>query len=277
VSENRAPEQAGVEPGKRRMPRFVWLLVSVAIVGIIVLIQLFPPGQPPSGNSGTPRAVIIDQLSVLLENPAFIAEVTGQLEEYGFEVDLYQGDDVTVDLYRELPARNYRVIIFRAHSGIMAQGDRAHIETVIFTNEEYNRLRHYPDQIASRLRMATADIYQPVLFGIPPKFITEAMTGRFDDTVVIMMGCSGSYLDDLAMAFIGIGALAYLGWDDIVGLHYVDRATAYLVRQLCSEGLTIEEAVASTMAHIGPDPQYKAKLRYYPPASGDNTLARLTG
>jgi len=57
----------------------------------------------------------------------------------------------------------------------------------------------------------------------------------------------------------------------------VDRATAYLVRQLCSEGLTIEEAVANTMTHIGPDPQYKAELKYYPSGSGGKTLKNLSG
>lgn len=277
MEEKIAPEHAGIEAAKRRLPRFAWLLIAVAIVGIVVLIRLYPPGQPPFGNPDTPRAAIVDQLSVLLENPAFIAEVSGQLEEYGFQIDLYQGDDVTVDLYRELPAQNYKLIVFRSHSGIMGQGDEAHVETVLFTNEKYNRLSHWSDQIAGRLRMATVGIYQPVLFGIPPEFITDSMTGRFADTIVIMMGCSGSSLDDLAMSFVEKGALAYLGWDDIVGLHYVDRATGYLIRQLCSGGLTIEEAVASTMTHIGPDPQYKAELKYYPSDSGGKTLKSFTG
>jgi len=277
MGEKRERDHAGSEPTKRRLPRFAWMLVALAILGVVFLIRPSLPAQQPPHNSETPRAAIIDQLSVLQENPAFIAEVKGQLQGYGLEVDLYQGDEITVDLFRELPTRNYRMIVLRAHSGLMGQGDEGHVETVIFTNEKYNRLSHWSDQLAGRLRTATVGRYQPIVFGIPPEFITDSMNGRFDDTVVIMMGCSGTYLDDLAMGFIEKGALAYLGWDDIVGLHYVDRATAYLVRQLCSEGLTIEEAVASTMAHIGADPKYKAELKYYPSGSGDKTLAGLTG
>ncbi|MFU8796527.1 MAG: hypothetical protein ACNA7X_04455 [Dehalococcoidia bacterium] len=266
-----AKRPQGSDP-RRRLPGLAWPSIALVLIVAGVLIGMYGAGEGPPDKPEPPRAAIVDQLSVLLMNETFITEVTTELEEFGFEVDLYQGDEITVDLYRELPTRNYKLIIFRAHSGIMGEGDEAHVETVIFTNERYNRLRHWSDQIAGRLRMATVGIYQPIVFGIPPEFITDSMIGRFDDAVVIMMGCSGSYLDDLAMSFVEKGALAYLGWDDIVGLHYVDRATAYLVRQLCSEGLTIEEAVAGTMAHIGADPTYKAELSYYPSLSGGRTL-----
>ena len=271
------PKQA---EGRRlfwRLPRFAWLLIAVAIVGIVVLIRLYPPGQPPFGNSDTPRAAIVDQLSVLQENPAFIAGVTGQLEEYGLEVDLFQGDDVTVDLYRELPTRNYKLIVFRAHSGILGGDETVHQKTTVFTNEVYSSWRYQADQWENRLFGATIGEDFGWVFSISPKFIRESMPGRFDDTVIIMMGCAGIAIDDLAEAFIDKGASAYLAWDAPVLLNYVDKATIHLVDQLFSERATVEEAVDSTMQVIGPDPTYDADLHYYPPGIGGRTLKNLTG
>jgi len=254
-----------------------WLLVALAVVATIVIVRLYPPGQPPYGNSGVPRAAIVDQLSVLQENPAFIAAVTGQLEEYGFEVDLYQGDEITVPFYRGLSARGYRVIIFRAHSGILEEGETVHEKTTVFTNELYSRWKYQVDQFEDRLFRATIGEDYDWVFSISPKFIRESMAGQFDDTVIIMMGCAGIYIDDLATAFIDKGASAYLAWDASVLLNYVDSATMHLIEQLFSERRTVSEAIESTMNVIGVDPRYDAELHHYPPGIGDRTIAGLTG
>jgi len=39
--------------------------------------------------------------------------------------------------------------------------------------------------------------------------------------------------------------------------------------------MTIKAAVDKTMAEIGPDPDYHADLKYYPPMSGDKTIKEL--
>jgi hypothetical protein len=237
-------------------------------------------GQPFPNNGGGLRAVIVDQLSSIQKNDAFVTNVTWELEEYGFEVDLYQGVSITVDFYRQLAARGYRLIIFRAHSGLLAENEVTQDRTVLFTNEEYNQLDYWDDQLRDRLVMARVSDRYPMVFGIPPKFITESMQGRFDDAVVIMMGCSGLFMRDLAEAFVDKGASIYVAWNGSVELYYVDEATAYLVRQLCSGNMTVKEAIASTMDVIGPDPEHKAGLDYYPsyPSdSGDRTLQELVG
>ncbi len=149
------------------------------------------------------------------------------------------------------------------------------MQTTLFTNEEYSRVRHWPDQFDDRLVIASVGEDYDDVFGIPPKFISKGMEGKFDDTVIIMMGCSGIFLIDLAKAFVDKGASAYLAWNATVNLDYVDKATPYLIEQLCSEQATIKEAVDSTMKVIGPDPRYKAELKYYPSGSGDMTLGEL--
>jgi hypothetical protein len=280
LSTAKARKQSKGKPPKKGLPWFAWLFIALGIAGVVVFVRFYLLGQPSPDNTGELRAVIVDQLSSVRENEDFIAEVTQELEGYGFEVDLCQGDNVTVDFYRELPTHGYKLIIFRAHSGLLAKDEVTIAQTTLFTNEGYSQLKHYAEQLDDRLVMARVGEGYPMVFGIPPKFIAESMKGRFDDAVVIMMGCSGLFLRDLAEAFVDKGASVYVAWNGSVELNYVDDATAYLIRQLCSGNMTVKEAVDSTMEVIGPDPEHKAGLEYYPsyPSdSGDKTLKQLIG
>ena len=276
----KARKQSKGRPAKRGLPWFAWLLIALGIAGVVVFVRLYPMDQSLPSNGGGLKAVIVDQLYSMQENEMFIADVTQELEDYGFEVDLYQGDEIDVDFYRQLPNHGYKLIILRAHSGILAEDEEIRDRTVLFTNEEYSQLNHYTEQLNDRLVMARVGEGYPMVFGIPPKFIRESMEGEFDDAIVIMMGCSGLFMRDLAPAFIDKGASIYVAWNGSVELYYVDEATPYLVEQLCSGNLTIKEAVDSTMNIIGPDPEHKAGLEYYPtyPSdSGDQTLRGLIG
>ncbi len=256
----------------------------------ILLINLFlfspccsqpatPPASPPNDaatpSSDLPKAVIIDQLCVLQPNQAFLNQLTLELEDYSFEVDLYQGDEITVDLYRNLPDLDYKLIIFRAHSGLLSGQGEVVNKTSLFTNEPYSETKHIKEQLSDQLAKARIDKNHPYVFSIRDKFITQSMKGEFNNTVIIMMGCSCLHIEDLARAFIDQGASAYLAWDATVDLGYVDKATPYLMEQLCANNLTVKKAVSNTMNTIGPDPLYGARLKYFPPQSGDKTLKEL--
>lgn len=49
------------------------------------------------------------------------------LEAAGFKVDIYEGKEVSVNFYRELPKYGYRLIIFRAHSGLMQRWEDSQV------------------------------------------------------------------------------------------------------------------------------------------------------
>lgn len=236
-----------------------------------------PPEPSSSPESNLPMAAIIDQLSVLNSNQTFLGQVTKQLESYGFEVDLYEGEEITVDFYRELPQMNYQLIIFRAHSGLLSGEEGVVRITTLFTNETYSETKHIKDQLTDRVAKARIDTKHPMIFSIKDSFITKSMEGDFDNTIIIMMGCSCIAIDDMAQAFIEKGASTYLAWHATVGLGYVDQATPYLIQQLCSEQLTVAEAVRNTMQTIGADPMFGAKLKYFPGQIGDKTLEQLLG
>jgi hypothetical protein len=282
----KAKKQSKGKPPKKGLPWFAWLLIALGIAGVVAFIRIGPMGWHFPDHAGNATAAIVDQLSSLQENDEFVTNVTKELEDYGFEVDLYQGSNITVEFYRQLPTRGYKLIIFRAHSGILEQDGEVMLRTVLFTNEEYSESGHALEQAYEQLVMGGACQGCPMMFGITPEFVRAQsvfgqatdMAGRFDGTVIMMMGCSGIALTDMAEAFIDKGASVYLAWDRSVGLNYVDDTTPYLIRQLCSEKLTIGEAVDNTMAARGPDPEYGAELEYYydPPSHNrDKTLEEI--
>ena len=287
MTKAKAKKQTKGKPPKKGLPWFGWLLIALGIAGVVVFVCIGPIGRAWPDHVGNATAAIIDQLSASFqENEQFTANVTRELEDYGFEVDLFQGDNITVEFYRQLPTYGYKLIIFRAHSGILEQDGEVMLRTVLFTNEPYTESRYALEQVYEQLVMGGACQGCPMMFGITPKFVRaegvighdKEMVGRFDDTVIIMMGCSGIAMEDMARAFVDKGASVYLAWDRSVELYYVDNATPYLMNQLCSEELTIREAVDNTMDVIGPDPIYGAELTcYYDPGShnGDKTLEEL--
>jgi hypothetical protein len=278
LSRAKAKKQTKGKPPKKGLRWVAWLLIALGVAGIVIFVRTVPMGQSGPDHAGNGTAAIIDQLSSVQENQGFVANVTRELEDYGFQVDVYQGNNVTVDFYRQLPTYGYKLIIFRAHSGLLERGEETEMRTVLFTNEAYSESAHPLEQVYEQLTMGGACQGCPMMFGITPEFVRAQsvfgrgtdMEGEFDNTVIIMMGCSGIALPDMAQAFIDKGASMYLAWDRSVDLYYVDDATTYLINQLCSEQLTIRDAVDNTMAAKGPDPNYGANLTfYYPPSHND--------
>jgi len=258
------------------LPWFGGVAIALGVMAIVAFVRTSPIGEPASSShSGRVKAAIIDQLCSLQPNEDFIQQTTEELEACGFEVDLHQGDDVTVDFCRQLPSYGYKLIIFRAHSGLLGSEGETIRRTCLFTNEPYSEAKHVAEQLSDQLAKARIDENHPWVFSIGDEFVTQGMRAGFDHTVIIMMGCSCRYLEDLAQAFIEKGASAYLAWDATVDLDYVDEATPYLMRQLCMDKVAIREVVTSTMNVVGPDPKHEAVLKYFPSRNGDKTLIQL--
>lgn len=250
------------------------VVICLALTGLVLFIGC-------SANNAEPglKAAIVDQLYVLEPNQDFIDQVKAHLEAVGFEVDIYQGEQVSVNFYRQLPKHQYKLIIFRAHSGLMQRQEDSQVmvkeETYLFTGEAYSKTKYVREQLTDQMLPARMTEDYPLVFAINSKFLLTSAAGRFQDTAVIMMGCGTTYLNDMAGAFVLKGASTYIGWDSGVGIGYVDKATLVLLQNLCIEELTVEEAIAETMVQEGADPSTGARLRYYPTESGDQTIKQL--
>lgn len=245
------------------------LAISLGVLSAFLVIP--SSGQP----SGPPRAAIVDQLSVRAPRPPFVEAVTSMLEQVGYSVDYYPGEEVTVDFYRDLPTHGYDLVLLRVHSGLIDEPGREN-DAFLFTNEPYNQTEYLEDQRERRVIVAAySDQYelgsplagslQYYQFGIVADFIESSMRGQFDDSTVILMGCNGLTSNTMAKAFVQKGAKIVFSWDGLVTGTHTDAATERLLQHYLVEGLSAEEAVTQTMAEVGPDPFYDSVLLSYPP------------
>lgn len=254
----------------RQCLRVALAVLITGLLGLVPLGACSSPSQKPEA-----KAAIIDQLYDLQPNAAFVSEVTQQLNDIGLEVDIYQGDEVTVDFYQKLPSHGYKLIIFRVHSGLLVKEGEMAEGTWLFTSELHSPLKYTDRRLAGSIVKARTDEYHPWVFAVGSDFVTQNVERQFDNTVIIMMGCFSLYLDDLAQAFIEKGAHTYLGWNGNLSLDYVDEATIKLINNLCHEEMTIKWAVEKVMADMGPSPVYNAELVCYPAQNGYKTITKL--
>jgi hypothetical protein len=211
--------------------------------------------------------VIIDQLAFNNPNDAFAGEARTLLETAGYEVDYVGYKQVTVNFYRGLPSKGYDFILFRTHADRLqatAKDGTKFDDVVLFSSEEYDRSKYVPDQAANRLVIAKYQEGGEEYFGVAPGFFEDA-GGSFDGATVVVMGCEGFLTDRTPEAFVNeMGAKTYISWNETVTAPHTDEATEVLLRHLLLEKKAAPDAVALTMADVGPDPVYGSRLDVYP-------------
>ncbi|NIT60784.1 MAG: hypothetical protein GWN00_32640, partial [Aliifodinibius sp.] len=88
---------------------------------------------------------IIDGLSDF-PGERFISNASEILENSGYQVEVFEPEEVVVDLYQNLLSRGYEIIILRVHCGplndVLADGTKIPRGTVFFTTEEYSENKH---------------------------------------------------------------------------------------------------------------------------------------
>ncbi len=229
--------------------------MAVAVPVIVALAFL-----PHPVHQSIPRAAIIDQLSLTQPNPDFAEGAKEILEQAGYDVEYHPGEEVTVDFYRELPLLDSRLLILRAHSGAAA------VEEYIgfFTAEPYDETKHAEE--IGRRDLGRGRYYEggEAYFIVGPDFVKSKMEGKFQDTIVILMGCYGLLYREPALELVSRGAKTIIGWDGPVSAAHTDAATERLLQHLVAEKLDPVEAVAETMSDVGPDPAYGSTLLVYP-------------
>jgi hypothetical protein len=251
----------------KRFPKTVGLLATVTFLAIAFAVGLLFWSLLSQGGSslGPKAAAIVDQLSLTEPNPSFAEAATETLEQAGYAVEYYPGEEVTVDFYRDLPTHGYDVLILRVHSGMATDNGEPTGYVSLFTGEPYSSTEHYEEREAGRLGRAKYYDDSPEYFSIVPDFIEFSMKGRFDETTIILMGCNGLTTDVTAEAFLQKGAEAVIGWSGRVSAAHTDAATERMLHHILIEGLTTRDAVAQTTAEVGPDPEYNSSLLVYTP------------
>jgi len=259
----------GIGKGKGRKhvlkKRLTYAAIFIALIAAFSLAYYILQSSNQNPDLTQLKAAIIDHLSISQPNQTFVQTSTGILKTAGFSVYYYAGGGhkSDVDFYRDLPKRNFKLIIFRVHSALHAGGESDFV--VFFTSEEYSSGRYFWDEYYGRLVICQFNVgEQEKYFGISPLFVKDAMNGRFANTIVIVMGCDGLTYTTMAEAFDARGAKVYVSWNGPVGATHTDQATIRLLQNLYSEGQTIEQAVTETINDVGPDPTYESTLAFYP-------------
>lgn len=205
------------------------------------------------------KAAIIDQLSSSQlsdisrwENETFIEYAKMLLSQRFPSVDYYS-DNATVEQYSKLATLNYKLIIWRAHSALDPEQYVAICSSEKYVHGKYEQ--YSKEQL--KLCNITGD---PILYyAITPKFVEECMSGKFEDTVIILMSCNGlnpNYYKT-AESFINKGAKVFISWNGWIEKTDNDNAISHLLKHLIEDNLTISEAVRRT-------PSYISRLDYYP-------------
>jgi len=271
---------------------FVCIPISGYFAYHLLIPLLNPTIEPPNltTESNKIKAAIVDQLSYtdLMANKTFVDEATSILQEAGYEVDYIDGQRVTVEFYRELGIKDYRLIILRVHSVL---GENKTPPLALFTSEPHSTSRYRYEQRQNQTTRVyfTSDVYNDTTkyFGVTSKFIEERMYGDFQNATIIMMGCDGFryvgydllgneyYWGDMAMAFIERGAKVYISWTGGVLGSYTDAATIHLLRDLITQRKTVWESVINTWKEGHWDPYHLSRLQYYPQEARDYKIPEV--
>jgi hypothetical protein len=237
------------------------LIVAIIIVPTVFVLQLL------TSRPNTPKAAIIDQLSSShlsptsqYPNQTFIDLARGFLSQRFDSIDYYR-DNASVENYRQLPSRGYKVIIWRAHSALDLGSKYVAISTS--DRELLTSYDNYMQNQQLTLCNITGDPY--LYFAINPKFIREVMNGRFEDTVIIMMSCNGLKAEyyETATAFQDKGAKVLISWDGWISSADNDDATTHLLSYLVAENDTVSDAVSKIPEYSSPE-FGRSTLRYSP-------------
>lgn len=207
-----------------------------------------------------PRAAIIDQVGFSHPNPHFVDLASTMLEVAGYQVDVFPGDEITVEFYRDLANQGHQLVVFRTHSSDVGVSG----EIGLFTSEEYREDRWVVEQLRGRLAYGhiIPQAGGPAYFAILPAFVQKEMRGQFDDALLIVGGCESLATPQLAQALLDRGASAVVGWDKSVDMVHNDRAILRLLLAIVGEKMSLDEAVRRTMIEVGPDPVYGSRLGY---------------
>jgi len=252
--------------------------ILIAMVFLSAFIINSMPNQPSTNKTvpslSQPKVAIVDHLSLTFPNQTFVETITNILKQVGYTVDYYPGENVTVELYRNLPTYGYKLVIFRVHSGLILGGGDS---IFLFTSEPYSTQKYVYEQLTDQIALTRLYVGGSPYFGINEKFVKSSMKGTFTNTTIIMMGCNCMRYTTMAEAFVEKGAKACVGWNMSVSASNTDIVTMHLLQHLFIEKKKLKDAVSEAMKEVEPEPdlEYKTYLTYYPTEAGEQTVANV--
>jgi hypothetical protein len=273
ASEVKTPKRKKKKHWLKNKSAYTLSAFALILICFLAYYHLNTPNQTVF--APTNKAAIVDHLSISQPNQTFVENVTAILEQAGYNVSYFKGEDVTVDFYRNLPMQGFSLIILRVHSTATSATDYLPNWVVFFTSEPHSTMKYVIEQMNGELVVVRfAQEGSPEYFGITPLFVKRRMNGNFSNATIIIMGCEGLKDYSMAEAFYEKGAKVYMGWDGPVTADHTDTTTIHLLKHLLLERTTVAKAIFETRKEVGPDPKFQGQIMFYPILAAPYTIPK---
>jgi len=246
----------------RRKRRWPWILLILIIAIALISLTAYLSQRP--GEETPRKAAILDGLSIDYPNKTFIESTKKILEQAGFTVDIYGPENTTIKLLKELPSKDYGLIIFRVHGGRIRQPMGLFMGSGLFI-ERCGPESHKREVETGYLLLGRPFFSNETYYVAPPHYIMDKLHGRFKKAIIIAMSCFTGDDEVMAIAFFKRGARAYIGFRGEISPTYGDTFTIKLLQKIYVENLSIQEAFKQAKEELGPDPHYNGTPALYLP------------
>lgn len=218
------------------------IITLILLLGISVIIkQRSLPGK---------SAVIVDQLFGENTGFGFVERTQSLFYDKGYEVKVFQGEEVTLDLFYNT-VWDMEIIILRMHSGVFDN------RTWLFTHEEYDPAKHVLEQLSRDVNIGRCKSVEYPVFTLSSSFFQRNID--FNGVLVVVMGCNGFDEPDLVTFFVESGAVAVVGWNGAITVEETDESVLIFLENILS-GKTFGESIGDTGLEFYPDSALGYKL-----------------
>jgi hypothetical protein len=240
-------------------------LIAIASCLLILSISFFlwtssttSPKPAQQTTVEVPKAAILDGVYAGSQDLAYEQSLTNYLSTAGYRVDVFRGENVTIDLLRNVGG--YKVLILRLHSAIDSDVGFLYL----FSGEKYIQSKYVQEQLSGAVREAiTFDNVS--YFAINAVFLGENNATGLKGSTIILMGCNGTGSSYSIQRLLDRGVNVYIAWSGYVDLSYSDETTLALVKALYMEKSSVQAAVEEAMKEAGTEPGYNSVLECYAP------------
>lgn len=246
----------------------ILILIIIGLVGsaLTVLFVGFSNISNNNNNISNVSILYVDEVSgtVALNHSLRILKL---LRDSGFNVTFIDSSNASVSVLSRELNRGYKLIILVTHGGVARIN--GNVIVGLFTDEVFSPLKYVDLVEEGYLARGTPYINRSrSVFVFTPKYIYEFVNG-IKGSVILAFGCKTLYNPSMAEAFVSRGALAYVGWTDLVGIRENYYGLELFLKYTLKEGLSINDAVSRVNEYL-----YKeglsgsSLLYYYPPSAG---------
>lgn len=230
-----------------------WRPLFLSLAGILLFVAFMAFGW---GIFPRKSAVIVDQLSLGMPNPAFVEAATRLLESRGYRVTYIPQPDVTVEFFRRLPVRGDELILLRVHSsGRLATRSGAVVDDTsisLCTGEPLSKA--YPkERNSGQLGGFETLGSDQLFFSVRGEFFARSAFGKFPKSLIMIMGCEGLRIPKTAEIFLDLGARAVIGWNEQISTNVMDAATLAFLDAWLRQRQALSDAIRTARRSVESD------------------------